>query len=580
MKILAEWILYPVLAVVFFGLSRLLSLTACICAGHRIKRKYDIGQSSPYDSDSDGTSKELSDPPYHIVKDYWQTKWLIRFLMASGLIWGAVILLAVLVFQIDMWYLYAFMGAIPFFCECMAYRAARREIRKWDALPQNAPDTSGKEIIEASGYKNAALECRFFTGQANRRRFRVTCGVLAALVFLLGGLQADYFLRPRKAGDGIWQLAGFQYRILDNGTAEVVRYVGPMKKIRIPAGFRGVPVTSIGTEAFKDPENQKALVGRKKLEEILLPDSLELIEDRAFSGCSQITDLTIPSGVKRIGDRAFEGCYDLQTIRLPDSLAELGSDPFHFCSNLKQIEISGQNPVFYYDNGVLVNRIEGALICHLYRNSITEYRVPDGIREIREGIFSGSYTLKRVILPEGLRSVGKSAFSGCANLEEVLLPDSLTVIGDYAFSGCMALKKITLPDGLTVIGESAFSGCKALKEIILPDSLTVIGDYAFSSCTALEGLVLPDRLAEIGEHAFWSCSSLTEVNIPSGVNKIGRGAFRDCTGLARVTIAEGVTAIGSWAFSGCDALESVTVPGSVSEIGMMAFPEKIRRPDP
>ncbi len=67
----------------------------------------------------------------------------------------------------------------------------------------------------------------------------------------------------------------------------------------IPATIDGLPVTSIGDEAFYDCYN---------LTTVTIPDSVTSIGDEAFFGCYNITRVTIGNSVTNIGFFAF-GAY-------------------------------------------------------------------------------------------------------------------------------------------------------------------------------------------------------------------------------------------------------------------------------
>ena len=68
--------------------------------------------------------------------------------------------------------------------------------------------------------------------------------------------------------------------------------------------------------------------------------------------------------------------------------------------------------------------------------------------------------LKTVRIPDTIRNIRKGAFSGCADLKEIELPESVMYIDDEAFKDCKGLREITLSENVKYISDSAFDGCR------------------------------------------------------------------------------------------------------------------------
>ena len=93
-------------------------------------------------------------------------------------------------------------------------------------------------------------------------------------------------------------------------------------------------------EFFKGDKtlNYKTFYNCYVLEEIKLPDGLEIIEGRAIGNCKAITTMVIPDSVTQIGtnETVFESCISLKTLVLPKS-ASFGDYCFEKCTGLTNI---------------------------------------------------------------------------------------------------------------------------------------------------------------------------------------------------------------------------------------------------
>ena len=309
----------------------------------------------------------------------------------------------------------------------------------------------------------------------------------------------------------------FQYVLLEDGTAEIVKYVGDdMGVLIIPDTLNGIKVTGIGDYAFEDFEY-------------------------------------------------------LKSVTIPDSITRVGANPFGISNYLAEIIVSPDHPYLEVIDGVLVSKPDQRLICYPRTFTAKSYVIPDGIRVIGKDAFRNCTALTSVTIPDSVTEIGDSAFNSCESLSSVTIPDGVTEIRDYTFSHCFSLASITIPDGVTAIGAWAFSGCDSLTAFTIPDGVTSIGHHAFHSCSALASVMIPDSVTSIGEAAFQFCESLTSVTIPDGVTSIENAVFYDCTSLSSVVIPDSVTEIGGSAFRNCTALTSVTIPAGVDFFGSNPF---------
>ena len=194
-----------------------------------------------------------------------------------------------------------------------------------------------------------------------------------------------------------------------------------------------------GTFAIAD----YALAGCKGFADItILPDSVILIGEGAFSGCKTLTGLVIGSGVRRIGNKAFANCTSL-------SHAILGA----------------------YDPDA--DTLTGA----------------SALAYIGDSAFSGCGSLLTVSLPETVTGIGSFAFRNAG----LWTSAKDTVYAGNWLVGCKedAAGDVTIADGTVGIANYAFYNCKFIGGVTIPDSVRSIGRGAFYNCRKLASATLP-----------------------------------------------------------------------------------------
>jgi len=197
--------------------------------------------------------------------------------------------------------------------------------------------------------------------------------------------------------------------------------------------------------------------------EILLPDSVTVIDDYAFASCSQITSILLPAGLKRLEAYVFKGCASLEEIEIPAAVLQIGSGIVEDCVALQSIRVAQNNAYYSSVDGVLFSKDASRLISYPAGRS-GAYTVPGGTRSVGDAAFCNCSGLTGITFPNGLNSIGFSAFLGCLNLETLVFPAGLATIESSAFFNCRSLRSVTLSTGVN-IHDNVFFGCSALKNV-------------------------------------------------------------------------------------------------------------------
>lgn len=180
------------------------------------------------------------------------------------------------------------------------------------------------------------------------------------------------------------------YDIENNNTTITITGVAAGKSlvgdITIPAFIEGLPVTKL--KGMDSGADKGCFANQTALTSITLPDTLIIIDDRAFQGCSNLAFANIPNNVEKIGLRAFQGTK-ITNIEIPKSVSILGNDTFTIST--------AQGYIPYLANVAI------------YAN----------ISTLPTGTFYGNIALKTVYLPETITGIGGSAFFNCNSLADV-----------------------------------------------------------------------------------------------------------------------------------------------------------------
>ena len=200
----------------------------------------------------------------------------------------------------------------------------------------------------------------------------------------------------------------------------MIRYFGNEETVNVKEGTE-----IIGEYCFED----------KNLSQIILPETLEEIQQQAFLYCNNLKSLSLGEKVKTFSSMSIYG------------------------SGIEEIILSENHPYFRIEEGAICN---GEKVKALYNKegtvfisplkvlgTIETYEIPSSVvegievKEIADRAFHGQGKMKNIVIPSTVQKIGDS-FNFCSSLEKIEIPNSVTTIHNYCFNNATNLKEIII----------------------------------------------------------------------------------------------------------------------------------------
>lgn len=392
------------------------------------------------------------------------------------------------------------------------------------------------------------------------------------------------------------------------------RNVRNAKIIEIPEIHDGKPVKEISSKIFNYQTG--GFYNNKNVEEVTLPENLEVIAESAFAYCTNLKTVKVRNdggndyhpSLKSIESFAFRGCTKLKTAEnLPDTLKSIGDYAFFDCNSLSDIKLAEGlefigahafdgtayfTDINHWTNGVAL--YIGKHLISVNKDVKDVFEILDGTLTIGVEAFKDCKSVTKVVLPKELIHIDADAFLNCTALKEAEFKGDfggwtkIHFVNDYSSPLAYADKlhidqahdEITIPDGVTAIPANTFRNTH-IKTIHIPASVTKIGDNAFADCDQLATVTVAEgsKLAEIGKDVFkGSLYYNTPANWEDGVlylkDSSNEKYFAVVAGEkanGAVNIKDGTQVIADYAFYNLTGITSVVTPDSIVRIGEYAF---------
>ena len=346
------------------------------------------------------------------------------------------------------------------------------------------------------------------------------------------------------------------------------------------------------------------------LHTLTIPSTVEKIGDAAFKG-AYFKSVIIKPGLKSIGLEAFADCVIKEDIVLPDTVKTLENKAFSRASighiNLENIEtfktavfrgtkitdgkvVIGEN-VKSFGTSLFINsnikemEYNSALsipysFCYNCRK-LEKFKLKYPVERIGDYAFCHTTNLKKFDFSEGLKKIGKSSFAD-SGITEAILPQSLKEIGQNAFD-CSELKNIYIhpksEEGVFIGSDFLYQ--TPIEELVIPRSVTFMEPNACHHMRELKKIVIDANVDTIPESFLFGCPNLTDVEITSptikavdeyaffetgltevnenfkNIEHFGAQAFGCCTELKKAYIFNGI--IDKLTFDRCDNLKFIAL---------------------
>lgn len=312
--------------------------------------------------------------------------------------------------------------------------------------------------------------------------------------------------------------------------------------------------------------------------------NLRRIPDYCAAGCVQLKNLILPNGIEEIGERAFYGCSALEAVVIPESMQKIGKEAFFMCPNLQTVvsfSSKTDNIQQAFQQKVEFRRSDDPIVSYW-----------GWIGRIIDEVTIESHTI------HGWKNIVLIGYKGEESLESLEIPDSFNGIPVLQWHPDLLnrykeLKTINWKSHYIFDVVCLFAFPRWVQEIKLPQFKKLYGNYEGKPCfmpipnmsympillkrnrgpeNMLKTLWLPEGLLEIGQISYgYQYVNFRRLELPSSLEKIKHNCFYNCDSLTEIIFHDSPVVLEQAAFAYCKNLEKIEFGNRILEIHKDAF---------